>query len=402
MNKGKDLKPHIGIFGRRNQGKSSLINVLVQQDVAIVDDLAGTTTDPVKKSIEIFGLGPAILIDTAGMDDEGELGRKRVKKSLDIIRTIDCGIIVISNNEFGHEEIDLIGELNRQEIPFILVHNKSDIRKLNQSTLEKIRLETNAPVLDFNTIVPHRDELIALLLKTIPETAYVNPALFEGIIKKDDVVLLITPIDSEAPEGRMILPQVMAIRDVLDHDAVNIVLKETQLEDYLKNNPKPALAVTDSQAFGYVSKIVPPDVPLTSFSILFARMRGDFENYIKGTPDIDKLQEGDRVLILESCTHQISCDDIGRIKLPKWLQKYNNCNLQFDAVPGFHNLPHPIDDYKLVIQCGGCVVTRKQLAGRLRPAIEAGIPVTNYGMSIAWINGIFDRVMEPFNKLQLV
>jgi [FeFe] hydrogenase H-cluster maturation GTPase HydF len=399
MSKGKDQKPHIGIFGRRNNGKSSIINAIVKQDVAIVSDQAGTTTDPVKKSIEIFGIGPAIIVDTAGIDDTGELGEKRVQKSLDTIKTIDCAILVIANNEFGFYEKQLIMQFRDHGVPYIILHNKSDIQSVEEITLEKIKDFSNVEVLDFSVNRPERlTVLIEALRKTIPETTYQKTSLLGSIIKPNQVVLLVTPIDSEAPDGRMILPQAMAIRDVLDNDCICIVLKETNLKQYFDQKmPRPQLVITDSQAFKFVSSIVPADIPLTSFSIVFAHLRGDFKNYLKGTPELSKLQDGDHVLILESCTHQTSCEDIGRHKLPKWIKEFTGKDIQFDIVSGLNHVTD-MHNYKLVIQCGGCVVTRKQLLNRLKPAVDAQIHVSNYGMSIAYLNGIFDRVVEPFGK----
>ncbi|MBS4061475.1 MAG: [FeFe] hydrogenase H-cluster maturation GTPase HydF [Bacteroidetes bacterium] len=401
MAKGRDLKPHIGIFGRRNNGKSSIINLMVNQDVAIVSPEPGTTTDPVKKSIEIFGIGPAIIVDTAGIDDTGELGEKRVKKTYDALKAMDCAILVIANNEFGFYEKELIKQLREFAVPYLIVHNKSDIRPVEPITREKIREFSKATVLDFTTTHSgHLNELIEELKRTIPETTWQKPSLLGGIVKPDGVVLLVTPIDSEAPEGRMILPQVMAIRDVLDNDCICVVLKETHLKQYFDQNmPRPQLVITDSQAFAFVNSIVPADVPLTSFSIVFARLRGDFDHYIAGTPMLSKLQEGDKVLILESCAHQVSCEDIGRHKLPKWIEAFTQKNISFDIVAGLSTIAD-IQQYKLVIQCGGCVVTRKQLLNRLKPAVDANIPVSNYGMTIAYLNGIFDRVMEPFLSIE--
>jgi [FeFe] hydrogenase H-cluster maturation GTPase HydF len=399
MSKGKDQKPHIGIFGRRNNGKSSIINTIVKQDVAIVSEQAGTTTDPVKKSIEIFGIGPAIMIDTAGIDDSGELGEKRVQKSLDAIKTIDCAILVIVNNEFGFYEKQLIMQFRDHGVPYLIVHNKADIQPVVDITLEKIKDFSTANVIDFSVNQPERLELLIEAIKvTIPETTYQKSSLLGTIIKKNQVVLLVTPIDSEAPDGRMILPQAMAIRDVLDNDCICVVLKETNLKQYFDQKmPRPQLVITDSQAFKFVSGIVPADVPLTSFSIVFAHLRGDFENYLIGTPVLSQLQDDDRILILESCAHQVSCEDIGRHKLPKWIKEFTGKELTFDIVSGLNHVTD-MHTYKLIIQCGGCMVTRKQLLNRLKPAIDGNIPVSNYGMAIAYMNGIFDRVTLPFRK----
>jgi len=401
MGKGKDNKPHIGIFGRRNTGKSSFINTLVGQDIAIVSDHAGTTTDPVKKSIEIFGIGPAIIIDTAGIDDTGELGAKRIDKTMEALKLVDCAVLMISENQFDTFEIDLIAAFKDWNIPFIIVHNKTDLEKLNEEISQKVRQYTHTPIFPFNTLSPENQEhVIEELRKVIPEIVFQKPSLIGDLVNPGDYVLLITPIDNEAPDGRMILPQVMAIRDVLDNDCINIVLKEDQVEQFLKTSGiKPRIAITDSQVFGKMKEIVPEDIPLTSFSIIFARMRGDFKAYMNGTPKLSALKDGDRILVLESCTHQVNCDDIGRYKIPKWLKEYSNKKLDFDIVAGLNKVERDLEDYALVIQCGGCMVTRKQLRNRLKPATDAEVPVTNYGMTIAYMNGIYDRAIEPFVKV---
>lgn len=399
--KGKDLKPHIGIFGRRNVGKSSFINAITNSDIAIVSDVPGTTTDPVKKSMEIFGVGPAIIIDTAGIDDEGELGQKRIKKTLETIKQIDCAILLISNNRFGSYEIELINRFKKFNIPFFIVHNKSDLEKISDLLKNELTGKyKDIRIVDFSALNKYNlENVIETLKETIPENIYHTPSLLGGIIERGDLVMLITPIDSEAPEKRMILPQVMTIRDVLDNNAINIVLKETEIEEFFKKyDIKPALVITDSQVFNYVSKVVPKDIPLTSFSILFARLKGPFDKYIEGVKKIDELKDNDLILILESCTHQVNCDDIGRFKIPQWLMNYTGKKLNFEVLSGLSEIQRPINEYKLIIQCGSCMITRKQTINRLIEAIEAGIPVTNYGMTIAYINGIFDRVIAPFQK----
>jgi [FeFe] hydrogenase H-cluster maturation GTPase HydF len=398
MNTGKDNKPHIGIYGRRNVGKSSFINALTGIDVAIVSEIAGTTTDPVKKSIEIFGIGPAILVDTAGIDDFGDLGEKRIQKTIQTLEHIDAAILLISNNAFGSFEQKLIEEFNRYEIEYIIVHNKEDLEKLTDETVLQIQLFSKAPI-EICSIKKSQNigEVIELLKITIPETSFQKNTLLGDIIQKDSIVMLITPVDSEAPDGRMILPQAMAIRDVLDNNAVNIVLRETEVEAFFqKTQLKPDLVITDSQAFEYVNKIIPNEIPLTSFSIVYAHMRGPFEEYVNGVHKLSELEHGDRILILESCVHQVSCEDIGRYKIPNWIRKFSEKTLEFDVAAGLSTIQRPITDYQLVVQCGGCMITRKQLINRLKPALEAGIPVTNYGLAIAYMNGILDRVVEPF------
>lgn len=399
MEKGKDLKPHIGIFGRQNNGKSSFINTIVGQEVAIVSEQAGTTTDPVRKSLEIFGVGPAILIDTAGIDDHGELGLKRVSKTKEVIKNIDLAILLIAHNIFDDEEIILLNHFKRFEIPTIIIHNKVDVEELKLATIKKIKTYTAAEVLEFSSINGNSTEEITEAIKrNIPETVYQKPSLFKGIVKSKDLVLLVTPIDSEAPDGRMILPQVMAWRDVLDHDAICMSVKETELEDFMKLGLMPNLVITDSQVFDYVASVLPKDMLLTSFSILFARLKGDFDTYIAGAKQIDKLQDGDKVLIMESCTHQISCDDIGRFKIPKWLKSFTKKELHFDFISGLNKEMDDLSDYALVIQCGGCIATRKQIVNKIKIVAESKVPVTNYGMVIAYINGIFDRVIQPFTN----
>lgn len=398
MAKGKESKPHIGIFGRRNYGKSSLINALASQEIAIVSGYAGTTTDPVKKSMEITGIGPVILVDTAGIDDTGELGEKRVNKSRSVFKQIDFAILVISHNNFEDEEKKLLNDFKDYNIPFVVVHNKSDLELLNSETEQKLTATYDATVIDFSaTENKGRKTLIRRIRDLIPESAYTSRSLLGDLLSYGDLVLLITPIDMEAPEGRMILPQVQAIRDVIDNDCTAVVVKEREVDSLLqKLNPEPALAVTDSQAFLKASGSVPEHIPLTSFSIMLARFKGDFDNYLKGTPHLSNLKDGDRLLILESCTHHVSCDDIGRVKIPRLISNFSGKNLKYEVVSGLNDLPRDIHEYAMVIQCSGCILTQKQVKGRLKPAVDAGIPVTNYGMSIAYIHGIFDRAVAPF------
>ena len=399
--KPRDIKPHIGIFGKRNIGKSSFINMLSEQDTSIVSSEAGTTTDPVKKSIEIFGIGPAIIIDTAGVDDVGELGQMRVNKSLKTIALVDMAVLMIAENNFDNYEIDLINNFNKKKVPFIIVHNKSDIASLNADVENEIKKYSCAPILNISTFDKvKKNRIIEIFNKTIPETAYKNKSLFDGLLKEKSKVLLVTPIDSEAPEGRMILPQVMAVRNILDKNSICVVVKETELPDVLELGIKFDLVVTDSQAFGYVSKLISEDTLLTSFSILFARLKSDFYSYIDGTPAIGNLKDNDKVLILESCTHQVSCEDIGRFKIPNWLKEHSAKNLDFEFVSGADIPEKDVNKYAMVVQCGGCVVTKKQLQNRIQPAIDAGIPVSNYGMAIAYVNGIFERSVKPFIDLK--
>lgn len=398
MSKGRESKPHIGIYGRRNNGKSSLINCLAGQDIAIVSDHAGTTTDPVKKSFEITGFGPVILVDTAGIDDSGDLGNKRVERTIRTLDIIDLALLVLTENSWGEFEDDLISKFNALDLPFIVIHNKSDITEPQPDFIVKVREKTGTELFEFSAVDKRNYEnLIELIRTTIPEHSYRTPTLLGDLINYGDTVLLITPIDVEAPAGRLILPQVQAIRDILDNDAVAIVLKEREVDAFLKKTGiRPALAVTDSQVFVKADASIPHDIPLTSFSILLARFKGDFENYLKGTPKISELKDGDRVLLLESCTHHVACDDIGRTKIPRWISNFTGKKIEYDVVAGLDTLPRPITDYSLLIQCGGCMITRRQLLNRLQPAVKAGIPVTNYGMAIAYVQGIYNRAIAPF------
>ncbi len=398
MKKGRETTPHIGIFGIRNQGKSSLINKIAGQEIAIVSDLPGTTTDPVKKSIELPGIGAVVLIDTAGADDFGHIGEKRTNKTLETIKQIDLAILVIADNQITETDFKLIDEFRKNDVAFLIAHNKSDITSLNIEFRNQIEAKLGTDLVAISCI---QDSDISLLISSIrkhmPESAYKSKSMLSDLVRYGDIVLLVTPIDIEAPEGRLILPQVQAIRDILDNDAIAIVLKERELDSFLKNTQiKPKLVVTDSQVLLKVSSAIPDDIPLTGFSILLARFKGDFEAYLEGTPKISELDSGNRVLMLESCTHLVSCDDIGRIKLPRWISNYTGKQLEFDFVAGLDKLVRPIEEYSLVVQCGGCVVTRKQIMNRLSPAKKHNIPITNYGMAIAYVQGVYKRAIRLF------
>ena len=402
MSKGRESKPHIGIYGRRNNGKSSLINCLAGQDIAIVSDHAGTTTDPVKKSFEITGFGPVVLVDTAGIDDSGDLGQKRIDRTVRTLEIVDLALLIVTNNSWGEYEDDLLRKFRDHDLPFIIIHSKSDIEEPTEEFKNKISAKTGEMPFEFSsTDKRNYEKLIDLIKNTIPEHSFKNPSLLGDLINYGDIVILITPIDVEAPEGRLILPQVQAIRDILDNDAVAIVLKEREVDSFLKKTKiKPALAVTDSQVFVKADASIPHDIPLTSFSIMLAHFKGDFDNYLKGTPKISELKDGDRILLLESCTHHVSCDDIGRTKIPRWITSFTGKKLTYDMIGGLDALPRPVTDYSLVIQCGGCMITRKQLHNRLHAAIKAGVPVTNYGMAIAYAQGVYNRAIAPFVKAE--
>ncbi len=397
--KGRETKPHVGIFGRRNVGKSSLINAIVGQEIAIVSDVAGTTTDPVKKSIEIHGLGPLILIDTGGIDDEGGLGELRIGKALASVRLVDMAILVLADNTFGEHEAMLADEFRKADVPYLIVHNKSDLTPPSDELRERVRRLTGREVVTYSALDPagYNPALISMMKEIMPASALKGRSLIGDLIQPGDMVLLITPVDAGAPAGRLILPQVQVIRDILDNNCTAIVLKETEAAAFLQHSSiRPALVITDSQIFAAADAIVPDDIPLTSFSIVLARQKGDFEEYLRGTPKIGGLKDGDRILMLESCTHNVSCDDIGRVKIPRWLREHTGKKLEFDTVAGLDGIPRPIEEYALVIQCGGCMVTHRQLMNRLSEPKSHGIPVTNYGMVIAWVHGIFNRATAPF------
>lgn len=400
MIKGKDLKPHIGIFGKRNVGKSSLINNLTGQETAIVSEIAGATTDTVKKTTEVNGIGPVVWVDTAGTDDQGELGEKRVQKTMEAIDLVDLALALFTHNNWGKEEEELIKVFQKKSIPFILVHAQSDIQALDKSVYERLKAKYAVPVVEFGNNFPSaKEELIRNIREMLPESTYQPKSLLGGVIQKKSLALLVVPIDSSAPQGRLILPQVQLIRDILDNDSIAMVCKETEVEYYLQQTaPLPDLVIVDSQVFGYVNKIVPPQIPLTSFSVILARNKGLFNEYLSGTPFINQLKDGDKILLLESCSHQPTCEDIGRVKIPALLRNFTGKELEFEVVPGLNPLPQPINKYAMVIQCGGCVVTEKQLKNRILPAVEAGIPISNYGMTIAYTQGIFNRAIEIFTK----
>jgi [FeFe] hydrogenase H-cluster maturation GTPase HydF len=396
----KNQRPHIGIFGRRNVGKSSFINALAGEDIAIVSEHAGTTTDPVNKTMELGEAGPVVLIDTAGIDDAGDIGLKRVGATKKVVKRIDLGILVISDNKFEEPEAELTRDFEEHSIPFFVVHNKSDISNLDGNKKKDIENLSKTELLEFSSVTRQNLSLIIdAVKKYMPNSAFNNPSILGDLVKPGDVVVLVTPIDIEAPMGRLILPQVQVIRDVLDNHCISVVLTEKELPLYFeKFKVRPKLVVTDSQAFEKVNAIVPKDVPITGFSILFSRLKGDFEKYVAGTLQISRLKDGDKILILESCSHHVISDDIGREKLPKWLSRFTGKKLVFNVVAGLDTVPGDIKEYSLVIQCGGCMLTRKQVLNRLKPAIDAGVPVTNYGMAIAYTHGIFERALALFKR----
>lgn len=393
----KSLKPHIGIFGRRNVGKSSLINALSAQEVSIVSEEAGTTTDPVRKYIEIPEIGAVVFIDTAGLDDVGELGEKRILASKKVLDQIDLALLVFSENLWNKEEAELLDLCIRKNIPFLLVHNKADLKNLNTQFEKNLKHK----IYDVSSKSSAGIALLIFGIKAKIQDFHKNPVSILGdLVKYGDLVILVTPIDIEAPAGRLIVPQVQTIRDLLDNDCICVVVKERELDlVFSKHNLKPKLVITDSQAFDKVASSIPIGTPLTSFSILFARLKGDFEKLIEGTFHISKLKNNDNVLILESCSHHVSCEDIGRIKIPRWLSNFTGKNLNYEIVAGIDMPKKNIFEYSLVIQCGGCMMTRTQVLNRLKMATNNSIPVTNYGMTIAYVKGIFEKAIKPFNKI---
>ena len=397
--KGTESKPRIGLFGRRNYGKSSLVNFLTGQTVSIVSAQAGTTTDPVRKTMEISGIGPVVWIDTAGVDDDGYLGSLRVEKTLHVLPEVDLALILFTNNIFDLDEIRLVDACQSSGKPFLLVYTKSDRFPPERHLLDFLSAKYGADHLFVASIHDQRlrEPLCERIKSLLPASSYVHKSTLADVVGHDDTVVMVTPIDSSAPEGRMILPQVQVLRDILDLHAKAMVVQPAELSSLLSQLKEPtALVVTDSQAFAFVDGVVPASVPLTSFSILLARTKGLFDDYLKGTPAISRLKDGDRVLLLESCTHNVTCEDIGRVKLPALLNRYTGNDICCEVIAGASPLPDDLAAYSLVVQCGGCVVTRQQLAARLAPALQAGVPVSNYGLALAYLNGIFDRATAIF------
>ena len=398
---------HIGIFGRRNAGKSSLINLLLGQNFAIVSPQPGTTTDPVKKRMEIPDLGPVQLIDTAGIDDVGDVGAMRVDKSLKLIEEVDMALLLFTGNFVGKEEKDLMAKFKELDVPVVMVHNQSDIVPLDCGVAGDLTNIYGCDVVEFSCNMTSEAEqqeavemLVSFMIKGLSTSANAERTIMQGLVEQGDNIVLVCPIDSEAPAGRLILPQVMAIRDILDNGGIATVLQPQRLPGYFQSGHLPKMVVTDSQVFKQVSQMVPAGIPLTSFSVLMARAKGPFDEYLKGAAAIDTLKDGDKVLVLESCTHHTSCEDIGRVKIPAMLQKHCGGKLNFTFVSGLDELPsaEELGTFALALQCGGCMVTRRQLTNRLRRIISAGIPVTNYGMCIAHVNHILGDVVVFFNK----
>jgi len=386
---------HIAIFGRRNAGKSSIINALTNQNIAIVSDVPGTTTDPVYKSMEILPVGPVVIIDTAGIDDTGELGLLRIEKAYNVLAKTDILLLVIDPSKgVDSHELEVIQKARDQKVAIIGVLNKIDI--FPAASPEEISSILNIPVLPVSAITrTGMDELKLEMIKVAPKD-WMSSTIIGDLISPGDTVILVVPIDLAAPKGRLILPQVQTIRDILDHDAIALIVKEQELKAAIENlKNKPRLVVTDSQAFLKVAADTPPDVPMTSFSILFARNKGDLISLVEGAKVVEDLVPGDKVLIAEACTHHRVEDDIGTVKIPRWLQQIVGGPLNFKWASG-HELPADIEDYKLIIHCGACMINRKEMLHRLMMAKQAGVPMVNYGVIIAYVLGILKRALAPF------
>ncbi len=392
----KSFRLHIGIFGKRNTGKSSILNSLTNQDVSIVSEVAGTTTDPVEKPMELLPLGPVLFIDTAGIDDLGNLGEKRVAKTMSVFDRTDLGVVVTNFNDWDDYEQQIMDEFTDRAIPFIVVFNKCDLYEENNSIINQL----NSAKIKFTKTSALKGigftELRQLLLRSAPDDFIGRPGILADLVGPGEAAILVVPIDKEAPKGRLILPQVQSIRDLLDNDSFCVVVKERELrEAFSRFNKPPKLVVTDSQAFLKVAADTPPEIPLTSFSILFARFQGDLNEMVRGAMAIDKLKTGDKVLIAEACTHHPIGEDIGTVKIPRWLTQYVGGKLQIDNLRG-HDFPGNISEYKIIIHCGACMWNRREMLSRIMKAKEAGIPITNYGLTIAYSLGIFERALQPF------
>ncbi|WP_306530623.1 [FeFe] hydrogenase H-cluster maturation GTPase HydF [Anaerotignum lactatifermentans] len=381
----------IGFFGCRNAGKSSLVNAVTNQEMAVVSPVKGTTTDPVTKAMELLPLGPVLIIDTPGIDDEGGLGEQRVKRTKQILNRIDCAVLVV-DSVAGKTKADeeLLNLFQEKQIPFLVAYNKSDL----QLPILSGKNEVAVSALQKTGIEELKERIAALGKENQKERM-----LVKDLVKAEDLVVLVTPIDSSAPKGRLILPQQQTIRDLLEADAIPVVTKENTLKTTLESlAKKPAMVITDSQAFAQVSKDTPLDIPLTSFSILMARYKGFLEGAVQGVAAIETLQDGDKVLICEGCTHHRQCEDIGTVKIPRWLRQHTGKELELVHTSG-KDFPEDLSPYRLVIHCGGCMLNEREVAYRQKCAADAGIPFTNYGIAIAYMTGILKRSIEIFPKL---
>ena len=392
---------HISIFGRRNAGKSTLINALTNQKIAVVSEVAGTTTDPVQKTMEILPMGPVVVIDTAGYDDTGDLGDLRVEKTYDVLRKTDIAIVVI-NAEDGitDEDREFIKDVQKKDIPTIVVLNKSDKSDISGEQLNIYKEELGVPLCKISA--EHKtgiEELKDLIVKNAKYDES-KTTIVGGLVKPRDIVVLVTPIDKSAPKGRLILPQQQTIRDILDSDAIAVVTKENGLKDTLNNlTKKPSIVITDSQVFSKVAADTPEEIPLTSFSILFARYKGELKQLVMGIRKIRELKAGNRVLIVEGCTHKCEAEDIGRVKIPEWIRKFCGEEIEFEWANGTF-YPKKLDKYDLIVHCGGCMLNKKEMGYRIDAAKESNVAITNYGMLIAYVHGILPRALKPFPSVR--
>lgn len=393
---------HIGLFGRRNAGKSSVINAITGQNLSIVSEVQGTTTDPVLKAMELLPLGPVVFIDTPGLDDTGELGLLRVRKAYQMLNKTDIALVVIDSSlGITKEDLDILQQIQKKQIPYLAVLNKSDQCTDSAESLIKTLLSHQVPKAHILSISAkehlHIDALKEQIGALSPSRES-NRRIVADLIKPSDFVVLVIPIDKAAPKGRLILPQQQTIRDILDAGAVSIVVKEDELSHTLQIlGTKPALVITDSQAFGRVAADTPAEIPMTSFSILFARYKGDLDSLTAGAKAIDTLQDGDTILISEGCTHHRQCDDIGTVKLPRWLKKHTGKDIHFEFTSGTE-FPLELSKYRMIIHCGGCMLNEREMKYRMKCAEDAGIPMTNYGTAIAHMNGILKRSTAIFSK----
>lgn len=386
---------HIGIFGKRNAGKSSVINAITGQNLAIVSDIMGTTTDPVSKAMELLPLGPVVIIDTPGLDDEGKLGRLRVQKSYQVLNKTDIAVLVVDAVQgILPEDEELLQRFRDKDIPYLIVHNKTDL------TPHILRKETDREIWVSAASGENIHALKEKISAMVPSSAS-EVRIVADLLSPSDFVVLVVPIDSAAPKGRLILPQQQTIRDILEADAAAIVIKEHELKETLKSlGKKPKLVITDSQAFEKVSDDTPGDILLTSFSILFARHKGILEDTVRSVRTVDNLEDGDKVLVCEGCTHHRQCDDIGTVKIPRWLQAHTGKKLDFSFVSGTE-FPDDLSAYKFIVHCGGCMLNEREVKYRMKCARDQDIPMTNYGILIAFIHGILKRSLEPFPDIPL-
>ena len=397
---------HIGLFGKRNAGKSSLINALTGQKLAVVADIPGTTTDPVLKAMELLPLGPVLMMDTAGIDDTGELGQLRVQKSLQVLNKTDIAILVIDSvADITEEDLKLLQRIQDKELSCVVVFTKADVAEKNamqDNTVPETKhnaIPSSIPQISVSsTTGKHSKELKDLLAHLVPQKKAPFP-ICADLLQPEDQVLLVTPIDSAAPKGRLILPQQQTIRDIIDRDAVAIITKENNVGSALKNMKKPpVMVITDSQAFGKVNQAVPQEIKLTSFSILMARHKGNLEQAVLGVAALKQLQDGDRILISEGCTHHRQCGDIGTEKLPKWIRDFTGRQFNFSWTSGTE-FPADLSPYRLIIHCGGCMLNEREMQYRYRCAADQNVPMTNYGLCIAYVHGILKRSLSVFPDL---